>query len=349
MNFIGSKKFVKYGDLKIALWLVVYLTLVISVFDFKPDLAQWLKEIGRNFFLITSITAAFVITSPFFRYDSVSSKLVRAALTIINCIVVSISGGYAGWKINELLFGFNVTHPLIFFTIIFLVTLFSAFSLGAYASWKESMEILKKKQLNEQRLIQLKTKAELEAIRSKLDPHFMFNSLNSAMSLIRTDPDKAEEMLQKFASILRSILNKNELATLSEELELAGEYLSIEKIRFGQRLDYSITADESVLGTVIPSMFIQPLVENSIKHGIGNLEKGEIRISAQKVQGGVNIKVADNGSGFEAGRLNGGLGLNGLKERLELYYGNKHSFDTSNEIGCCISVTIAETLPGKLN
>ncbi|HJY63097.1 MAG TPA: histidine kinase [Ignavibacteria bacterium] len=343
-----AKRLINYVEIKIYLWFIVYLTVIISVFDFKTDFNVWLYEIGRNFILISSVSWTYYIVSYLFGLNKVPGNFKKIVLQIVSSALVSLIGGTLGWKLNDISFGFYVSHPLLFFILIFLITLFTSFAFQSYISWKESKDALVKKKETEERLIQLKTKAELDAIRSKLNPHFLFNTLNSVMSLIHSDPQKAEEMLQKFSDLLRNIqqINKKEFIELSEEIEIIDEYLSIEKIRFGKKLIYKIIIDDEIKKAHVPAMILQPVVENSIKHGISSGERGNIVISAQKAApGSIILKVSDSGNGFVDSAAGNGFGLSGIKERLELIYGSGHSFRVTNNGGCEISITIPAEIP----
>jgi sensor histidine kinase YesM len=334
--------------MKLYLWFILCLTIIISVFDYNLNFNIWLHEIGRNFILINSITWTFYFLSVPFGLNKLPGNFKKITIGIVFSAVVSVIGGSIGWIINHFLFGFNVTHPVLFFIMIFLVTLFTAFAFQSYLSWKEANEALAKKKEAEQNLIQLKTKAELDAIRSKLNPHFLFNTMNSVMSLIHSDPRKAEEMLQKFSDLLRNIqqINKKEFIELSEEIEIVDEYLSIEKIRFDKKLIYKIMVDDEIKKVPVPAMILQPVVENSIKHGISSGESGNIIISAQKATpGNIILKVSDSGNGFLDSGTGNGFGLSGIKERLELIYGSGHSFRVTNNGGCEILITIPAEIP----
>jgi len=346
LNKRMAEKLLNKKIMRVNLWLILYITIIISVFDFKPDLNIWLLEIGRNFVLVNSIAWTFYFLSVPFGLDKLPVKFKKVAIGIIFSAVVSVIGGSIGWLINHILFGFNITHPLIFFIMIFLVTLFTAFAFRSYLSWKEANEALARKKEAEQRLIRLKTDAELDAIRAKLNPHFLFNTINSIMSLIHSDSMKAEEMLQKLSDLLRIIHNKKEYIKLSEELEIIQKYLAIEKVRFGELLKYNITAEENTKNAEVPAMILQPLVENSLKHGISSAMGGFVSISAQKTSGeNLLIKITDSGSGFELSEATGGFGLSGLKERLELIYGQAQKLEINNGNGCEICITIPFYIP----
>ncbi len=135
---------------------------------------------------------------------------------------------------------------------------------------------LAEKELAQERLLQLKTRAELDALRAKVQPHFLFNTLNSIASLIAIDPAKAEEMVERLSELFRYALDakQEQMSSLEQELAVVRDYLEIEKVRLGERLVYSMQIDAATAQTAVPSLLLQPLVENCIRHGIGPLAAG---------------------------------------------------------------------------
>jgi len=167
--------------------------------------------------------------------------------------------------------------------------------------------------------------AQLQMLRYQLNPHFMFNTLNAISTLIfKHDNDKANEMLDKLCEFFRYSLDKNDKTktTLNKELELLDLYLSIEKVRFGNRLQVDLTISEETMGCIVPSMLLQPLVENSIKHAI-ELRKqgGVIRIDASKVNDQLILKVMDDGQESKNSISEGfGIGMSNTKARLNAMF-----------------------------
>jgi two-component system, LytTR family, sensor kinase len=187
---------------------------------------------------------------------------------------------------------------------------------------------------------QLLLKARLEALTSQINPHFLFNTLNTVSSLIRFDPDMARGVVLKLSNILRRLLRKTEtFVPLREELEFIDDYLDIEVIRFGHdKLQIFKEIDPETLETFVPSMLLQPMVENSIKHGLApRLEGGQIHIRTHHRDGRLSIEVADNGMGISAERLaevyGGGIGISNVHERLRLLYGDQFKMDIRSEEG----------------
>ena len=187
---------------------------------------------------------------------------------------------------------------------------------------------LKEKELNEERLTRTKMEAELKALQAKINPHFLFNTLNSIASLISENPKAAESTVEKFSELFRYTLKSAEKNTVSvsEELDIVRTYLEIEKVRFGERLQYEITCDDAVRDFMIPALIIEPLVENSIKHGIASeVRGGTIKVEASAAGGNCLIAVIDDGKGIENANKAAGFGLRSVEERLQLRYGTSSS------------------------
>jgi two-component system LytT family sensor kinase len=187
---------------------------------------------------------------------------------------------------------------------------------------------------------QLLLKARLDALTSQINPHFLFNTLNTVSSLIRFDPDMARGVVLKLSNILRRLLRKHEtFVPLREELAFIDDYLDIEVIRFGRdKLQIFKEIDEETLDDFVPSMLLQPMVENSIKHGLGpQLEGGQIHIRTRRNDGRLLIEIADNGLGIPAERLvevyGGGIGISNVHERLRLLYGDQFKMDIRSQEG----------------
>jgi len=177
--------------------------------------------------------------------------------------------------------------------------------------------------------------AQLRMLRYQLNPHFMFNTMNAISTLIfKRENDKANEMLDKLCEFFRYSLDRNEKTktTLEKELELLDLYLSIEKIRFGERLKIDVQVEDDLLGCQLPSMLLQPLAENAIKHAIEpKVKGGRILISAAKVDDRLALKVIDDGDGKTANTSDGfGIGVSNTKARLAAMYNGDYQVDISS-------------------
>jgi len=174
--------------------------------------------------------------------------------------------------------------------------------------------------------------ARMEALQNQINPHFLFNTLNSISSLVRFDPDMAREVIFKLATILRRLLNTSEaFAPLREEFEFIDNYLDIEVVRFGRdKLRVVKEFDPASLDVVIPTMLLQPLVENSIKHGLSpKIEGGSIHLRSRLTDSRLIIEVEDDGVGMGGAHLEEtsswtgmGIGMANISERLQVLYGD---------------------------
>jgi two-component system LytT family sensor kinase len=192
--------------------------------------------------------------------------------------------------------------------------------------------------------------AKIEALASQINPHFLFNTLASISSLIRTQPDTARMLISKLSGLLRRLMRSTDhFVTLREELESIDEYLDIEVIRFGPQLRVDKQINPATLDVIVPSMLLQPLVENSIKHGLARkVGGGRITIKTMLRERHTVIEVHDDGLGMTEerleGALHGGIGLSNVNERLRTIYGASYQLKLTSEPGrgTCASVEIPE-------
>ncbi|MEK6279485.1 MAG: histidine kinase [Acidobacteriota bacterium] len=192
------------------------------------------------------------------------------------------------------------------------------------------------------------SKAQLEALKMQLQPHFLFNTLHSISALLSQDTEAARRMITRLGDFLRLTLENSgsEEVTLQQEMEFLNCYLAIERIRFQDRLVTRIDVSEDALGVKVPNLILQPIVENAIRHGIASRSTpGLIEIEAKHLNGLVRIQVRDNGPGLSEHRIsenlfNRGLGLANTEKRLERLYGTRHLFDLRNNPNGGFVVTI---------
>lgn len=176
---------------------------------------------------------------------------------------------------------------------------------------------------SEKRLIE----SELNALRLQLEPHFLFNALNAISSKVTTDPELVEEMIENLGILLRQSMECHATTEimLAQELALLDHYLAIQKLRFGDRLALNLKTDPAALLIKVPSLLLQPLVENAVRHGVERRRSGgSITVSARLVEGHLQIRVADDGVGLPPDwsmESSSGLGLRVTRERLEGLYG----------------------------
>jgi len=208
-------------------------------------------------------------------------------------------------------------------------------------------EARRKRDIAEEELRKLLAQAELKALRAQIDPHFFFNALNSVVALIPRDPAAAEELIEDLADLFRhSFKPSRDFIALGEELRLVETYLKVEKVRLGDKLQFDKVVSPEALTIRIPALTVQPLVENAVKHGIGNLpEGGRITLSATIKDDHLSIAVADTGAGLPSAPLpqlfTRGVGLNNINKRLSALYGDQSLLRIDSHPGQGATVSFA--------
>jgi signal transduction histidine kinase len=199
--------------------------------------------------------------------------------------------------------------------------------IGYHQYWHRILQL----QDRERELSELAATAQLAALRAQINPHFLFNSLNSIAQLIHSDPDKAEACVERLADLFRYILRRaeKEFVPLADELEMTQAYLDIERARFGDRLLVDTRIDPRSRHQLIPNLILQPLVENAVKHGLSlKMGAGTVSIATEVADGLLTLTVDDDGLGMAGPALarvyERGVGLRNLRDRLARLYGPGH-------------------------
>ena len=196
--------------------------------------------------------------------------------------------------------------------------------------------------------------AKIDALKSQINPHFLFNTLNSISSLIRSKPETARMLITKLSDLLRRLLRSHQhFVTLREELESIDEYLDIEVVRFGPSLNVRQDIAPDTLDLLVPSMILQPLVENAIKHGLSRkVGPGTILIRSWSEDGRALISIEDDGMGFTLERLNqpmsSGIGIPNVRERLRMIYGAAYQLKLDSTPGRGTTATLEIPIPEYL-
>lgn len=228
---------------------------------------------------------------------------------------------------------YNVDRWLLFYWFILLLS----HAFNYYHSFRKGE--LKASQLHTQ-LVQ----SQLEALKMQVHPHFLFNTLHSISALLSKDTDGARKMITRLGDFLRLTLeNSGSMeVTLQQELEFLNGYLEIERIRFQDRLTTDIQVDPDVLDVRVPNLILQPIVENAMRHAIGNSTSGRVEVTAVPRNGVVRIEVKDNGPGIQTleARRGRGVGLANTRARLEGLYGNAARFELTNDPAGGLVVTL---------
>lgn len=232
--------------------------------------------------------------------------------------------------------------PQLFFGyVIYLIYVVFFYAVNYYQGFKEKVQ-------NETRLKSLVKEAELHALKSQINPHFLFNSLNSISSLTITDPARAQEMVINLSQLMRYSLKHNQQETVSfkQEIENNKLYLSIEKVRFGSKLNPVFTIEKGCLNAEIPNMILQPLYENAIKYGVYEAtETVDVTTHCRCSKEALIVSISNTFDSQVRRNKGEGIGLRNIRERLEIIYGNPHFLQISSNNN---EFTVTLTIPQKL-
>jgi two-component system LytT family sensor kinase len=207
------------------------------------------------------------------------------------------------------------------------------------------------------RLSELLTKVQLDALRRQIEPHFLFNTLNAVAGLVREGQnDAAVEMIAGLSDFLRRVLqgSTQQQVPLGEEMEFAKKYLDIQKVRFADRLQLSVDVPSELYLAQVPSLILQPMVENAVKHGIAKrAQGGAIRIAASRSNGMLTLSVCNDGPSLPADWeiTRSGIGMSNVRTRLQSLYGNAFELSMRNQeaggVEVSVSLPFATALPGR--
>jgi two-component system LytT family sensor kinase len=243
---------------------------------------------------------------------------------------------HINWDIYKGLFLRNVVDDI---TGVFVPIVLVGHALSYYRRFRE-------RELHTAQLEGKLAKARLQALKSQLQPHFLFNTMHSISALMLVDVRAADKVMTRLSDLLRMSLENDgsQLTTLSREMEFVSAYLQIEKVRFEDRLTIVFDIAPDTLDALVPHLLLQPLAENAVRHGISKrVEQGEIRISASHDEHQLHLAVRDNGPGLnlpEGSPFREGLGLGTTRERLRTLYGEDQSLDIRSAPGDGLEINI---------
>lgn len=209
-----------------------------------------------------------------------------------------------------------------------------------------SDSLVKEKEVELSHLKEINALAETKLLQSQINPHFLYNALNSIASLAPVDSQKTQKMAHSLSDLFKYSINRKgeNMSTIKDEIEMVKTYLEIEKIRFGDRLQFTVEVDKDLENKEIPLFLVQPLIENAVKHGISkNVSEGKIILKIKKKEGDISISVSDNGPSFPEGLVSG-HGLQTVYDLLRLSYKDKASLNWTNTPEKMISITIHENI-----
>lgn len=253
-------------------------------------------------------------------------QLLIVLTLVIMTLVVNIPLAYV-------LYGYKV--QFLKFTVISSIYLSVATGLIYAVISYQNLERKRKfdeKELELSRLRELKTKAELDALHSKINPHFLYNALNSIADLSITDGKKGRKMTIALADLFRYSINysNNNYSTVKDEVEMADVYLQIEKIRFEDQLNYTLSVEEGLSHFLVPRFVLQPLVENAVKHGLkATGQMTTIHLEVKRNNDKLVINVVDNGPAFPS-ELIPGYGVKSVYDKLDLLFPDNYEMHFTN-------------------
>lgn len=292
----------------------------------------------RDFFIYSLFIITGIALTHTNRYFILKFNVLRAnivpqlAYVLISSFILAIIFLSLGWLERATQVSFeNVLNAIVPFVF------WSAIYFGVHF-----FENYKKTEIQNLRWEASSKDIELNKLKSQLNPHFMFNSMNSIRALIDEDPAKAKEAVTQLSNILRNtlLMNKNKEIALEEELKIVKDYLALEHIRYEERLKYDFDIDESALKINVPPLIVQAQVENAIKHGISKLPKGGMVNVIAKIIGKELFIEVNNSGQLSNEQSETGFGLANSKHRLELLYRNKATIEIVNENSSEVSVKI---------
>jgi len=210
----------------------------------------------------------------------------------------------------------------------------------------DSRTRIARQQAETARLNEQLSRAQFEALRRQIEPHFLFNALNSIVGLVRDKQNVAAvTMIARLSELLRRVIEdpKRQLVTLAEEMEFSRNYIEIQKVRFADRLQLSVDVPGELLSARVPSLLIQPMLENAVKHGISRrAEGGAIRISAVRTNGMLKLRVYNDGPPFPLnGESSSGVGMTNIRARLRSLYGDSFDFSLRNQGSTGVEVAVS--------
>jgi two-component system sensor histidine kinase AlgZ len=285
------------------------------------------------------------------RYVDALPPVVRWAAIIVQILVFTVFGAALGVLAMQAL---GLARPDTFWRDYAMALRFGivvALTVGVgFALWEtrreelaEARRRIQEHELTEARALRQLAEARLASLEARLHPHFLFNTLNSIASLIHEDPRLAEDTVERLATLLRFTLDasENRLVDLALETRVVTDYLEIERARFGERLQFELHVPSEFASVLVPPLALQTLVENAVKHAVARQPAGAaITLTARLDGDSLEIRVEDDGPGFESDSLPPGHGLVNLRDRLHGIYGHLGTLEVGSREGGGAEVTI---------
>ena len=336
---------IKYGFIGLSVGAVM--SLIVAVFS-KNGIP--IRDVMINLLYSTTITLSIanVVVQYQCRFNPNNISFWKFILGYYICNLIGmVIGMEVANLIHSLFIGFKIESFQIEYyrTTAVIVMIVGTLILFYQLQKINSDAILQAKEMDMIKLNQSKTQAELQALQSKINPHFLYNALNAIVSLIHEDPNKAEEMTLKLSKLFRYSINSRQenFCLIKEEMEILNTYLDIEKVRFGSRINFKIEVPAALESKMVPRFLLQPLVENALKHGLKDVrENGEIRVILAEKERQIEIYIYDNGVPFPD-ELEAGYGMQSTFDKLQLLYKDNYDLQINNSPQKHIKISIPLT------
>lgn len=316
-------------------WTVYTSLLVVAVYSSEPEKLNLNLFIAVTSLIVLGIGTTHIQRIIFFKLGWLDIKLVklipRLVLSSLLCAIVIALGSFAVGELKQPLEGEGAVGLTELIMNIFALSILTLFWNAIYFTY-HFFQKSRKQEISNLELTASNRESELKNLRSQLNPHFLFNSLNSIKALVDIEPVKAKTSITTLSNLLRQslVLGKESKVSLSGELEMVRSYLDLEKVRFEERLDVQWLIDDQLFQVQIPPFMIQMMVENAIKHGISKLiAGGKIIISVFKEDSKMIVKVQNSGELGE--KVDLGVGVQNIKQRLALQYGSNAKFELKQD------------------
>jgi sensor histidine kinase YesM len=336
--------------LLVAICFMFSLTAISSELLIEAAQKGWVKAAFLQ--VLNTIIITFFVYNSFLLVNRIKSlkrlSFVRYHALIILTIIVSALIVYTGINYFENGMKFVKLKATLLFSF------YNAATAGLIYASVSYVELERKRKLNEKelevtRLMALKTKAELDALHSKVNPHFLYNALNSIADLAITDGKKARKMTIALADLFRYSINysQNNFSSVNDEVSMTEVYLQIEKIRFEDQLNYTVSVDPDAGHYLVPRFILQPLVENAVKHGLKATGlMTEIQLSVRLEGDALQISVADNGPAFPD-ELTPGYGVKSVYDKMDLLFPGLYEIRFINQPQKQVALTIHKLIKNE--
>lgn len=316
--------------------IIATVTIFIGVMNSMANRKTWFSYYDFRVVFVYSAMISFFCF--WFSYGIDDSSYFHRKILFFSSIYLRVFAGTTLGLIiaNVILFGEPVTNESGMF-VAYLATSIITLVITSYeilrARLEEKITRLKEVELENERLKRFELEARFNSLQAKLNPHFLFNTLNSTAALVYEDRKKAEKNIIRLSELYRKVLSisNKTFITVEEEIELIEDYLELEKMRFDKSLTYEINCSPDIRIIKIPGLIIEPLVENSIKHNLGRQHQPlHIEIKIRMENSRLYITVTDNGYGFDVEKAGNGFGIYSIQERLKLIYENEYRLNISS-------------------